>query len=259
VSDGDQNSKAVEEPALVDARSLVEVWLADVAQCNDGDFGSYLNSEEAAQAATYPEIRRRQFTIARAIVRRVLSQVLGQPPQCLPLRCDRKGKLYVAGGPAFSISHSGTLVAVTVTDAAAVGIDVERVRTDVAVMTLAKRSLSATQAAAVSALPAKHHLLGFFSAWTEMEAIAKAVGEGLALGPKAFVLTRDGDRNLVNWRTTTNHPRLEVASLPCPRGYVGAVAATGRHWRLRVHDFAMQASIPQFAPVGLAVCSSRPL
>jgi 4'-phosphopantetheinyl transferase len=69
------------------------------------------------------------------------------------------------------MSHSGTWVAVALSDAGPVGVDVEQVA-DVDVDSLARHVLHADETAA--------RLPEFFVYWTRKEAVVKATGDGLA-------------------------------------------------------------------------------
>ena len=62
----------------------------------------------------------------------------------------------------------------------AVGVDIERVRPDIAAEALAERYLPAGEAARLSALPPALRVEAFTRAWVRQEAYLKALGLGLA-------------------------------------------------------------------------------
>ena len=82
--------------------------------------------ERAARPAR-PEVRAR-FVAARAGLRFVLAGHLGVAPSAVALGEGQRGKPEVAGGPRFSVSHSGGLAVYAVAGARETGVDVERVR-----------------------------------------------------------------------------------------------------------------------------------
>jgi 4'-phosphopantetheinyl transferase len=64
-----------------------------------------------------------------------------------------------------------------------VGIDVELVRPDYEWRSAARRVLPPTVRASIAGLPAHQQTCAFFRAWAEREALAKAVGLGIIVGP----------------------------------------------------------------------------
>ncbi|MFP5020614.1 4'-phosphopantetheinyl transferase family protein [Pseudonocardia phyllosphaerae] len=100
-------------------------------------------------------------------------------------RCGKPhGKPRVAGGgPEFSLTHSGQLVGVAVSDEP-VGLDVEQHRPLSALDGLAEHVLSRAELAAGVPAPAD-----FLVTWTRKEALLKATGEGLSSPMDAITLS----------------------------------------------------------------------
>jgi phosphopantetheine--protein transferase-like protein len=84
-----------------------------------------------------------------------------------------------AGGLEFSLSHSGEMALVAVSDEHPVGVDVEEVRRDRDPLALAERALSPDDVLAVrEAEPARRDLI-FHQRWTRNEARLKCLGVGI--------------------------------------------------------------------------------
>lgn len=98
-----------------------------------------------------------------------------------PIKKDGNGKPYFAavGAPQFSISHSEIIVAAALADACdgRIGIDVEPVRTDRNVLSIAERFFSPDELSRFKECGGTHD--AFYSLWTEKEARAKLFGDGL--------------------------------------------------------------------------------
>ena len=98
------------------------------------------------------------------------------------------------------------------------GIDLERVRCDLAVLEIAERFFSREEAARLSALPGESRHQEFFRCWTGKEAYVKARGEGLSLP----LDQRDPDE-VSRWYCRERIPAA---------GYLAALAGEGQGWRL---------------------------
>lgn len=92
------------------------------------------------------------------------------------------GKPRLASGPFFSLSHTAHLIAVAVSEAHEVGVDVEVIRPHAT--GFAERYFSDAEQAAVSAAPAPESEL--IRIWTAKEAEGKRLGMGLSAGIKAL-------------------------------------------------------------------------
>jgi 4'-phosphopantetheinyl transferase len=121
----------------------------------------------------------RRFVVAHAALRIVLARYLDIPPQHIPLAPGPHGKPRLTEGRRieFSLSHTPDLALCAVASHRAVGVDIERMRDDLADV----RALSSRDAAALAAAPADRRTEIFFDLWTRREAYAKGLGLGLAL------------------------------------------------------------------------------
>lgn len=158
-----------------------------------------------AEAMVRPEgQRRRQSLLGRQLAR-----------QLLPAgdwRIERKddGRPMVVGamgesGPDLSITHSGSWVGAAAADSGRVGIDMETRRPGRDFSAMAEAYLSAKECRWIAAEGED----AFLAFWTMREAVAKAVGGGVALA-----LALDG------------------AALPGMRHGSGRITAAGRCWGL---------------------------
>lgn len=121
---------------------------------------------------------RDRFLLGRATLRIELGRRLGCAPQLVPISTAEHGKPFVLGGPEFTVSHSGDVVLVAVSEAP-VGIDVEQVVPDLIDDLVGY--LSPRERADLAALGPGMRARGACTAWTIREAIGKLFGMGLAL------------------------------------------------------------------------------
>jgi 4'-phosphopantetheinyl transferase len=116
-----------------------------------------------------------------------------------------------------------------------VGIDLERIRFDLAVAEIAERFFSRREVAMLRVFPTDVQRQAFFRCWTRKEAYIKARGEGLSLPLDQFdVSLAPGEPFAV--RGTQKDPseasRWSLQELIPAPGYVAALAVEGRCWRL---------------------------
>jgi len=201
------------------ASGEVHVWLADVdAAAGRGSEAGDLSPEEAGRAARLRFDRdRTRFVARRRLLRRLLGEYLGVAPEDVVLESEERGKPRVASSDGsapleFSLSASGGMCVYAFAPGRAVGVDLERLRADLDVMSVARRALPRERTDALEALPPEERPAAFFADWVGVEATVKLSGEGLAGLERA----RGGDD-----RSTT------VTTLRAPDGYVAALALDG--------------------------------
>src|SRR4051812_6832866 len=137
----------------------VHVWRATLDQPAPGiaAFMRILSADERARAEKFQfEADRKRHIIGRGLSRTLLGHCLGRPAQGLQFEYNEFGKpaLRRGLGPPvqFNISHSGELVLVALTLGRALGIDVERMRQEMAGQEIAARFFSANECRALAAL-----------------------------------------------------------------------------------------------------------
>jgi hypothetical protein len=153
------------------------------------------------------------MTVARdeALARDVLGVALGVGPREVPLRRSASGKPYLAGTSGrralrFSVSHSAGVLAVALSRAAEVGVDVERDRAVPEWRRIADRVFDARTRAALLGDIARGEPPrdAFLRHWCRTEALVKSMGTGLFDG------ARDADAGT---------PRvIDLPAFPLPAG-----------------------------------------
>jgi 4'-phosphopantetheinyl transferase len=170
------------------------------------------------------------FVTARAAARVVLGRHLGLAPADVSIREGPHGKPLLAGdGPHFNVSHTHGIVAVAVRDAAPVGVDVETTRRRVPRTRLLRKALSDRERAALGTPAAGAPARRLLEVWTRKEAYVKGLGVGLALDLGALDAGWEDGVLAAPGRSP-----WEVRRLPLPAPHVGAVAARGEGWALKV-------------------------
>jgi 4'-phosphopantetheinyl transferase len=187
---------------------------------------------------------RDHFIIARAWLRAILARYLGIGADQLRFEYSAYGKPELTrdllfDDTRFNISHSHGLALLAITRGRQVGVDLEMIRPGLADETIAEHFFSPMEVRTLRSLPRHQQNEAFFNCWTRKEAFIKAKGEGLSMplnlfdvtlvpGERAALLKTRGDPDEANrWLLR------EISPAP---GFVGAVAAEGRDWRLKCWD-----------------------
>lgn len=151
-----------------------------------------LSAEERARAASirHPGARR-NFIVARALVRQLLSDFLSCEYDELTIEVDGLGKPRLEGAPKhfdFNISHTDGMVVAVAANCSEVGIDVEDTTRSVVLDAVGQRVFHPDELDEFR--KACDPRRAFFEYWTLKEAYMKAKGLGFRLEPKSFCLAR---------------------------------------------------------------------
>lgn len=215
----------------------VDVWVAplDVAPPVLDRLSAVLSPVERRRAGAYRSASdARRFSAARGWLRHVLGAVLGLEPAAVPVsEGPGKPRLLLGGPPRFNVSHAGDLALVAVASFE-VGVDVEDARSGRRWSDLAPVACSPREAAALAGLPEGEQEEAFLAVWTAKEAYLKATGEGLAVPPERVVVGRPAPGGHSAVRVDGGEPRWWVRPVRPAPGYVGAVAAEGTRWAVRL-------------------------
>ena len=185
---------------------------------------------------------RNHFTIARGVLRILLSRYLKLEPGHIRFEYNRYGKpaLHSGIGPfdlKFNLSHSGKLALYAFARCREVGIDIEdtRRRIDQA-GDIAKRYFSEYENQIFQSLPEDLRREAFFNCWTRKEAYIKARGKGLLLPldqfdvtlapgePAKLLETRDDPLGISHWTMRALNPGPE---------YIAALVVEGDGWDMK--------------------------
>jgi 4'-phosphopantetheinyl transferase len=167
------------------------------------DATSLLAHDEVARAARLRRLEDRvRWVAARAFTRLVLGHHRDVPAGAIAFTDGEHGKPRLAGSAAlqFNVSHCAELVLVAVTIVGDVGVDVERTRTDIDAVALARTAFGDEQAARLAQLEPAARSAEFIRTWVRHEAAVKCRGTGLRapvagppVGPPEGLWTADLD------------------------------------------------------------------
>ena len=194
-----------------------------------------LSTDEAARAQKMAEgLAKRQFVAGRALLRATLARATGIEPGALCFCYGEHGKPFLPQGPSFSLSHSDDRVVVAVgargpTEGGRVGVDVEVVRPVRRMEAVVRRRFAPEEAQWWACQPPDKKVAAFFDIWTRKEAVAKALGEGLAAPWRAFAVAVQEDGPAGGGLQRFDLPgeqadQWRVVGLQCSRAVAAAVA-----------------------------------
>ncbi|MFT5431899.1 MAG: 4'-phosphopantetheinyl transferase [Myxococcota bacterium] len=190
-----------------------------------------LSVDERARVARFLFAEHRaRWTVARAELRRLLGQALGDAPTSLVFEYGDRGKPRLSNGPEFNLSHSAGLGLLAISDHTPVGVDVEGHRELKLMDGVAQRSFSKWEYARWSEQPEHLRHSVFFACWSRKEAVIKALGLGMAYPLKAFdVEHRSGEpAHIRNFHNGDHDPmQWTLRALPIDAGFSAAVAVIG--------------------------------
>ena len=199
----------------------------------------WLDGEEQHRAARLVrEEDRQRYVLAHGGLRAVLSRYLGMDPDDIDLSHTVAGKPFVMGklggqtAIMFNMSHAHGRALIAVSKGQEVGVDLERVRSDLEVAKLSQRYFALSEHTAIMQSTQEQRAARFFRYWVAKEAVLKAQGIGLrALSQCEILLGADGvgAEVLVSAGSLLEH-NWGLRVLSCDEGWEAAVAARGVDW-----------------------------
>jgi 4'-phosphopantetheinyl transferase len=191
----EKRSKWLESPDSLSLKAgEVHVWRISLEQEDRllDRFRRTLAPEELDRAGRFRfERLQRHFVTSRGFLRDVLARYVSGKPEELKFSYNSYGKPSLAGEQSlqFNMSHSHEIGLVAVTRDAAVGVDVEHIRSDFASDEIARRFFSRLEVETFNSLPQAEQVAAFFRCWTRKEAYIKAIGKGLSQPLDGFDVT----------------------------------------------------------------------
>lgn len=184
--------------SLTLASDEVHIWQVDLTHAEQhAALLNLLSNDEKARAKRFRfDQHRNRYIVARAALRKILALYLDYDPKQLQFHYAEHGKPLLIQkfhdqALQFNLSHSADLAVYAFTVQHPIGIDVEHIRTNLAIEKLAARFFSSNESKALQQLPETEKLLGFFYTWTRKEAFLKALGAGLSFPLNQFEISLD--------------------------------------------------------------------
>jgi 4'-phosphopantetheinyl transferase len=225
----------------------VHVWRTslDMAASDLAKLRQILSADEQERADRYRfEADRLRCVIGRGYLRLLLGKILDLPANKLQFEYDEFGKPSLVprqGLPLqFNVSHSGDLILIAITMARAVGVDVERIRTDLDPDTVAARFFSTHECKVLASLAGAARYEAFFACWTRKEAYLKGRGIGLSLPLDQFdvsFLPNEEPQLLATRHDPSEAQRWTLRTLEPGHDYMAALAVAGSAWKLKCLDW----------------------
>jgi 4'-phosphopantetheinyl transferase len=186
-----------------------------------------LDATESQRAARFlrPFLRDR-YVVAHGVLRMTIGAYSTPSDRPLAFTIGLHGKPAVRDSRLqFNLSHADDLLLLGLSLDTPIGIDIERIRPDLAIESLVAPFLSEPERWRLAQLPESHRPRSSFQAWTRVEARAKAAGTGLSSLP-------------VTSEDASAPPTLDI---PIDHEHVATVAADVervRYWRFASSDAA---------------------
>lgn len=223
--------------SLAIADSDVHVWRAhlDNSSFQPEYLAGLLSQDEMSRAQKFRfPVHRDRYISRRGILRLLLGKYLHTPPENLDLKYTEYGKPFLEShhntNLRFSLSHSEGLVLFVFTCGHDVGIDLERIKPEIAEESIPERFFALHEATRLRALPEKLQAAAFFELWVRKEACVKAWGIGLSLALDSFDVALDGSESTRLRCPLAKHADARYLTLrklnPRP-GFAAAVAVEG--------------------------------
>ena len=214
----------------------VHIWKIEYAAFSGEEekIQRVLNNNEIARANKfhYP-IDRKRYSVTRALLKIILGNVINKDPLDIDFTYNAHGKPLLKNHTTvyFNVSHSAELGLIAVSDLPCLGVDIEKHRTRIDCVKLAKRFFSENEQISFLKLADSQKTEGFFYGWTRKEALIKALGLGLAMPLKNFDVKLEPGSNaeLLNIRYKSEHSAdWTIKNIVLDNDYAAAYAVKAR-------------------------------
>jgi len=221
----------------------VHIWreFLDLTTLQSNQLRGILSDDELLRAGKFRfERDQKRYIAARGILRMILGRYMGENPQKIHFEYLPNGKPVLSTKPGcdtlrFNMSHSGEMALYAVARGRNIGVDIERIRDDVAVEQIADKFFSHDEISTLGKSHNKKRNEVFFRYWTRKEAFLKATGEGISFPMEQFDVSSISGMGLspiIIPGDKTESPRWYVQDLFPGAGYAAAIAGERDDWDL---------------------------
>jgi len=165
----------------------IEIWHGNI-NAEDIDYPNYwrvLDADEQVRAGKFKnDLLRKRYVIVHGRLRKLLAQILNEPPEKISIKTAEHGKPYLVDTPelAFNLSHSANAMVVAVGWNCQLGVDIELCKPRTSLAGLVDKCFAKEEIAYWNKLSAAQQIAEFYRFWTRKEAFVKATGRGIGLG-----------------------------------------------------------------------------
>jgi len=205
------------------------------------DYSELLSAEEKVRAAkfSFPN-KYEEFVITRGLLRDSLGTYLNKDPKQIEIKLTEYDKPFTTEmidgkNISFNVSHSHGKAIIAIGLDRNIGIDIEKIRSDVEFEKLSKRYFSDTENKALMQCEHVIRAETFYTIWTRKEALVKAIGKGIAFGLKEFEVSASKDKPPFLLNTHWDNAQLEkwtIINVEAPDGYITSLASDGNKFLL---------------------------
>ena len=191
----------------------------------------------------------KHFIASRGFLRILLSHYLKKKPEKIEFQYNNNGKPILSGKYTkelcFNISHSHGKAMYGITLRKLIGVDIEKIRTNISYNKIAKRQFSQSEINMIQKSPIDEKIQTFFNIWTRKEALLKATGKGLLSPMSQFDVSKTPDEPVTFLKylpTSEKNSDWNIYDLDIGSGFCGALAVKGKHniinvYKISVKDF----------------------
>ncbi|MBU2945685.1 4'-phosphopantetheinyl transferase family protein [Zobellia uliginosa] len=208
------------------------VWSFKVSDFDDiSTYLKLLSLDEQERVTRFKfEKNRKTYILARGLLRVLSGRYLNVSPENIRFKYNDYGKpdYNLETSIKFNVSHSGELIVLAFVKNRAVGIDVEKIKTDFDALKLAENFFSFKEIEMLNDVPKNDVYKAFYCCWTRKESFIKAKGIGLSFPLASFTVSlKDENAELLrtDWSPQEKN-KWKLFSFGLQNDYVGAITVS---------------------------------
>lgn len=176
----------------------IHIFLFRLEDFDEKELYGVLSEDEKERADRLKvELKKKQFILARSLLRKLLSNSTDIRLDEIEFYYGEHDKPFIKNtykNIEFNLSHSDQCIVIAITLENKVGVDVEKINTEIDHDSLSKRFFSKEEYSYLIKLNNNNKLDAFYRIWTRKEAFIKATGEGIAFGLDNFSVFGDSTK-----------------------------------------------------------------
>jgi 4'-phosphopantetheinyl transferase len=240
------NMRGIEVALLGQDEVHVRIASLDCPQSEMKYFENILAEDEVNRANRFHFKKdRERFVAGRGLLRMILSSYVGMPANEIIFTYGCHGKPGLRrqdSRPAieFNLAHSAGTAIYAITRGRRVGVDIEVMKYEFPLESVAEHFFSTVEVAALRSLPQHMQRIAFFKCWTRKEAFIKALGDGLSCPFSDFdvSLMPGQPARLLHVRGASEEAsRWYMEDIESVAGYAAAIVFSGSQCRMHVSQW----------------------